>query len=206
MEDWLFSVAAWEWLHHYVHRPQAKTSPVEPLLLLFRLSVVFDSFATPWTVAHQAPLSMGFPRQEHWSGLLFPPPGNILNPGTELASSALAGRFFTTWEAPRRSAWSEKGAESVECLMNWGHNAWKVRKTLTEAGSLGDRDVACLPSVLAQYVSSLGLHFTLPFCSSLQAPEYSPWLLGVSGLDLGPKKKENQRPPQSAFWSPRFPT
>ena len=34
-------------------------------------------FMTPWTVAHQAPLSMGFPRQEYWSGLPFPPPGDL---------------------------------------------------------------------------------------------------------------------------------
>ena len=56
-------------------------------------------FATLWTVARQAPLSMGFPRQEHWSGLPFPPPGDLLkpeiDPGTP-ASPALAGRFFTT--------------------------------------------------------------------------------------------------------------
>ena len=41
------------------------------------------SFATPWTVAHQAPLSMGFPRQEYWSGLPFPFPGDLPNPGIE---------------------------------------------------------------------------------------------------------------------------
>ena len=40
-------------------------------------------FATPWTVAHQAPLSMGIYRQEYWSGLLCPPPGDILDPGIE---------------------------------------------------------------------------------------------------------------------------
>ena len=53
-------------------------------------------FETPWTVAHQAPLSMGFPRQEYWSGLPCPPPGDLPNPGTESASPALAGEFFTT--------------------------------------------------------------------------------------------------------------
>ena len=56
-------------------------------------------FATPWTVAHQAPLSMGFPRQEYWSGVPFPPPGDLSNPGVEPvfpASPALAGGFFTT--------------------------------------------------------------------------------------------------------------
>ena len=43
-------------------------------------------FATPWTVACQAPLSMGFLRQEYWSGLPFPSPGDLPNPGTELGS------------------------------------------------------------------------------------------------------------------------
>ena len=54
-----------------------------------------DSFATPWTVARQAPLSMGFPGQEYW-GLPFPSPGDLPNPGIEPTSSALAGGFFTT--------------------------------------------------------------------------------------------------------------
>ena len=46
-------------------------------------------FSTPWTVAHQAPLSMGFPKQEYWSRLPFPPPGNLPDPGIETASAAL---------------------------------------------------------------------------------------------------------------------
>ena len=56
-------------------------------------------FATPWPVACQAPLSMGFSRQEYWSGLPCPPPGDLSNLGIEpvsLLSPALAGRFFTT--------------------------------------------------------------------------------------------------------------
>ena len=52
-------------------------------------------FATPWTVAHQAPLSMGFSWQEYWSGVPFPLPGNLPDPGIKLASPALAGGFFT---------------------------------------------------------------------------------------------------------------
>ena len=57
-----------------------------------------DSLATPWTVAHQAPLSMGFSRQEYWSGLPFHSPGreSLADPGIELRSPALAGRFVTT--------------------------------------------------------------------------------------------------------------
>jgi len=49
---------------------------------------------TPWTVACQAPLSMGFPRQEYWSGLPFPSP-DLPDPEIEPMSPALAGRFFT---------------------------------------------------------------------------------------------------------------
>ena len=57
-------------------------------------------FMTPWTIAHQAPQSMGFPKQEYWSGLPFPPPRYLPDPGIEPESPALAGRFFTT-ESPR---------------------------------------------------------------------------------------------------------
>ena len=46
-------------------------------------------FATPWTVAYQAPLSMGFSRQEYWSGLPFPSPGDLPDPGIKPGSPAL---------------------------------------------------------------------------------------------------------------------
>ena len=66
----------------------------------------FRLFVTPWMiVAHRAPLSVGFPRQEYWSGFPFPPPGGLPSPGIKpasLTSPALAGGFFTTsatWEA-----------------------------------------------------------------------------------------------------------
>ena len=53
-------------------------------------------FETPWTIAHQAPLSMEFSRQEYWSGLPFPTSGDLPNPAIKPTSPALAGRFFTT--------------------------------------------------------------------------------------------------------------
>ena len=74
-----------------------------PFRAVFSAAVKSDSVA-PWTVAHQVPLSMGFSRQEYWSGVPFPPPGDLPDPETEPASPALAGRFFTTstnWEAHR---------------------------------------------------------------------------------------------------------
>ena len=57
-------------------------------------------FATPWTVAYQVPLSMEFSRQEYWSGVPFPSPGDHPDPGIEPRSPVLAGRFFTTSSTP----------------------------------------------------------------------------------------------------------
>ena len=65
------------------------------LLLLFSHQDVSDCSATPWTVGHQGPLSMGFSRQGYWSKLPFPSPGDLPNPGTELVSPASADKFFT---------------------------------------------------------------------------------------------------------------
>ena len=66
-------------------------------------------FVTPWTAARQAPLSTKFSRQEYWSGLPFPPSGDLPDPGTEpksLASPALAAGFFAT--APPGKPHSDK--------------------------------------------------------------------------------------------------
>ena len=56
---------------------------------------VMSNSATPWTAARQAPLSMGFSRQEYWSGLPCLPPGDLPNPGVKPGFSRIAGRFFT---------------------------------------------------------------------------------------------------------------
>ena len=84
-------------------------------------------FATPSTVIHQAPLSTGFPRQEYWSGLPFPPPGWEANPGikpTSPVSPALAGRFFITrdtWEAlgGRLIIPGREGVSNFKCSLYW---------------------------------------------------------------------------------------
>ena len=59
------------------------------------------TLVTPWTLAHWAPLSVGFPGQEYWSVLPFPAPGDLPDPGIKPVSPALAGTFFTT-EPPGR--------------------------------------------------------------------------------------------------------
>ena len=83
-------------------QPQALSRLLCAQLLLSRVPL----FVTPWTVAHQASLSMGFSRQEYWSGLPFPIPGDLPNPGIEPTSAvfaALAGGPFTI-EPPRKSS------------------------------------------------------------------------------------------------------
>ena len=80
--------------------------------------------ATPWTIAYQVPLSMGFFRKEYWSGLPFSSPGHLPDPGIKpatLMSPALAGGFFTTsatWEAP--------SAMSNSALVEGAEGDWPV--------------------------------------------------------------------------------
>ena len=68
-------------------------------------------FVTPWTVSHQAPLSMEFSRQEYWSGLPFPSPGDLPDPATELlspaspASPAFTSRYVIAEYPGKRGAW-----------------------------------------------------------------------------------------------------
>ena len=81
-------------------------------------------FVTPWTVARQAPLSMGFSRLEYWSVLPYPPTGDLPNLGIETASlisPALAGGFFitsATWEAHRIMCWGPKVTRQTHNLQS----------------------------------------------------------------------------------------
>ena len=94
------------------------------LNVLSHLSCVW-LFATPWTVAHQAPLSMGFSGQEYWSGWPCPPPGDLSDPGIKsapLPSPALAGGFFTT------SATWEAQMYLCEIKLNWERLAFRKQR------------------------------------------------------------------------------
>ena len=84
----------------------------------------FQLFATLWTVALQTPLFMGFPRQEYWSGLSFPSPGDLPDPGIEPASltfPALTGGFFTT-----SSTWEAKHILHLLRLYYASHTFWHL--------------------------------------------------------------------------------
>ena len=96
----------WEGLHRHNSIPFPVHRIQRCMRLLFSCSVVSNSFAIPWTVAHQAPLSMGFSRQEHWSVLPFPSPGDLPDPGIEHSDPCLLhwqeDYGWATREAPKR--------------------------------------------------------------------------------------------------------
>ena len=94
--------------HHLLTKHSLRTFPVPgsvssagavTVKRKWSCSVMCDS-ETPWTVAYQAPPSMGFSRQEYWSGLPFPSPGNLPDPGIEPLVSRIPGRRFLTSEPP----------------------------------------------------------------------------------------------------------
>ena len=93
-----------------------------------------NSFATPWTAAHQAPLSKGFSRQEYWSGLPCPSPGDLPHPRikpTSLMSIALAGRFFTT-----SAAW-ETFAKRYQSLYILARRCWTTEIDISNLARIG---------------------------------------------------------------------
>ena len=94
------------------HHPHDSPKHLPWTLCVCTLSRVW-LFATPWTIACHIPLSMGFSRQEYWSGLPFPPSGDLPNPRIKPESLALAGGFFTT-EPPGKSLLRS-------CLINFTH-------------------------------------------------------------------------------------
>ena len=101
-------------------------------------------FVTSWTIAHQTPLSIGFSRQENWSGLPCPPAGDLRNPGIELVSfmsPALAGRILatsTTWEAlvTWHGSYFPRCAGCLLCPPHLEISSFRSEKNLREFPSL----------------------------------------------------------------------
>ena len=137
---------------------------------------MFDSFLTPWTVARQALLSMSFPRQEYWSELPFPSPGDFPNPGIESISLALAGGFFTT-EPP--------GKPQVPYIQTF------------KMGTFKDRNMpscfAVLFKVLYRQIKMFSLFFVYYLCEKHYKPitlhcyiaDCVSWVPRLTLLDLG---------------------
>ena len=118
--------------------------------------------ASPWTIARQASLSMGFSKQEHWSGWPCPPPRDLPDPGMEsvsFKSPASAGRFFTTsttWEAP---TWT-RHLQRVLLLVMLTLQPWAFKEEEAEqsTGERGGEEGRCLGRTLKQS------HFRVPDC------------------------------------------
>ena len=100
MELYSCQIKAWKLAKYNVVFMGSRVEfPVLQILAACSIAKVCSLFVTPWTVAHQALLSMGFSRQEYWSGLPFSSPGDLADPGIEpvsLSFPALAGGFFIT--------------------------------------------------------------------------------------------------------------
>ena len=88
--------------------------------LLFSCQFMSTSCAGPWTAAHQAPWSKRCPRQEYWSGLPFPSPGHLHDPGNWTWVSCIAGRVFTP-ESPRKSL-KKKSQDLLSCVSHHLHH------------------------------------------------------------------------------------
>ena len=86
------------------HSETQTSHPGNPRLRVHAYSVVWEALPTPWTVACQDPLSMGYRRQEYWSGLPVPTLGDLPHSGIEPVSPALAGGLFIT-EPPGKTPW-----------------------------------------------------------------------------------------------------
>ena len=91
-------------------------SHIKNIFAMYVLIVVVWRFTIPWTVTLQAPLSMAFPRQEYWSGLPPPSPGDLPHPGIEPTSPALVGRFLTA-EPPGKPCCDNLDSSSSASLL-----------------------------------------------------------------------------------------
>ena len=127
-------------------------------------------FVAPWTVSPLAPLSMEFSKQEYWSGLPVPTPGDLPNPGVEptsLVSPALAGGFFTTcttWEVPLKIQWLVNAHQDWWEFYTWwwspsfGPGAWCI----TSQSNMGAEGRASLGTSGEQTGKAAGEEVTQP--------------------------------------------
>ena len=147
-------------------------------------SVLSDSFATPWTVARQASLSMGFPRQEYWSGLPVPPPGGLPDPRIEPGSPAVQvnSLCWATREANLQSRKIRDTDAENKCMdmgQRWGEELgdWNWRTYTINTRLPWRLRGKNSPAVQEMQVRSLGQEDRLPrkFHGQRNLVGYSPW-------------------------------
>ena len=122
-------------------------------------------FAIPWTVAHQAPLSMGFFRQEYWNGLPFPSPGDLSDPGIQPGSPALHADFLLS-EPPGKPitiATTQKGSGTSTHPRHLPATATPVTMTIPESNAF--QNITCMG------ITSIFLKCRFLFCESEMGPQ-----------------------------------
>ena len=124
-------------VEHHVQRPRGGTLLVMICVCMLSRSVMSNSLQPQTLIAHQALLSMKFFREQYWSGLPIPPPGDLPDPGIKPASSALAGRFFTT-ELPGRFLQTYNYNQIHECFREWKGGNFKVKPQLRSLKKKGN--------------------------------------------------------------------
>ena len=151
-----------------------------------------DSFETPWTVACQSSLSMGFPRQEYWSGLPFPSPEDLPNPEIEPKFPALAGRFFTA-EPPGKPLKTivVHSLSRVQLFMTWWTAAHQASLSFTISQSLlrlmsiksvmpSNHLILCLPILLLPSIFPIIRVFSKESALCIRWPNYWSFCFSIS--------------------------
>ena len=114
------SSEACESMHAFYSGLQAPFA-VKTSMCLYVLSCVW-LFVTPWTVAHQAPLSMGFSRQEYWNGLPFPTPGDLPDPGVKPTFPAAPALQLDSLPLSHQASWTFIKLFGLNCFISLGEN------------------------------------------------------------------------------------
>ena len=157
-------------------------------------SLVSDS-ATPWVIAHQAPLSMGFCRQEHRSGLPFPSPGDLPNLGTKPVCPGLqadslpaepSAKPIRRWEVPLKTGWGGWRVPAVQSRHVWESDfdgaGWRVLRILNTGNSL-HRDHQADGLVCAWYATSeAGLGWVKAKKEEKESQRNNRWFWGSIAL------------------------
>ena len=151
-----------------------------------RLSCVWLC-ATPWTVACQALLSMGFSRQEYWSGLLFPSPKNLPNPGIKLASPALAGGSFTAEPQGKEAQW-------IAICIHMSPPCWASLPPVPQPNPLGHHRAASWGAcALCRFLLAICFAHVVYTCQSSSPSLFNPLLppLGPHVNELSPHRSQD---------------
>ena len=167
---------------------------------------MFDSLLTLWTLAHQAPLSMGFSRQKYWSRLPFPPPGDLSDPGIEhVFCVSCIGRWilyhWATWKAPPFSSLANLFLKVIRIIYLFVYY-WHI---------IDSQCCICITvQQIDQYMHSFLYSFPLWFVPGYRmesplyigGPSYLP-ILYIIVASTNPELLIHPSPPLSAPWQPQ---